>query len=161
MNKQIYLKIFQFIPQNFHSFLSAKQNDLHFLPVPKNCAELYNCGQKTSGVYKINPDGNGLFSVYCDQATNGGGWTVIQKRLDGSTDFFRGWSEYKHGFGNLKREFWLGLDRIHRLTHQQRYKLRVDLEDWDRKTAYAVYGLFGVADEKNKYKLSLGSYAGE
>ena len=81
--------------------------------------------------------------------------------MDGSTDFFRGWSEYKRGFGNLKKEYWLGLDKIHRLTHQQKYKLRVDLEDWNRNTAYAVYSLFGVADEGNKYRLTLGSYAGE
>ena len=85
----------------------------------------------------------------------------MQKRMDGTTDFYRGWSEYKNGFGNIKGNFWLGLDKIHRLTHQQSYKLRVDLEDWDRKTAYAVYSLFGVADEKNKFKLSLGTYSGE
>ena len=123
----------------------------------KNCADLYKCGHKKNGVYKINPDGKGAFNVFCDQTTAGGGWTVFQKRLDGSVNFYRGWSEYKNGFGNLNGEFWLGLDKIYRLTHQQHYKLRVDLEDWNRKTAYAVYSLFGVANEGNKYKLSLGS----
>jgi hypothetical protein len=33
---------------------------------------------------------------------------VFQRRLDGSTDFFRGWAHYKNGFGKLRREFWLG-----------------------------------------------------
>lgn len=126
----------------------------------KNCADLYKCGQKKNGVYKIDPDGKGAFDVFCDQTTAGGGWTVFQKRLDGSVNFYWGWTEYKNGFGNLKGESWLGLDRIYRLTHQQHYKLRVDLEDWNRKRVYAVYSLFGVANEGNKYKLSLGSYSG-
>ena len=125
----------------------------------KNCAEVYKFGNKISGVYKIDPDGLGEFEVYCDQQTAGGGWTVFQKRKDGSVDFYRGWDEYKQGFGDLKGEFWLGLDKIHRLTKSSSNKLRVDLEDADGRTAFAEYNSFGVADEENKYRLSLGSYS--
>jgi len=127
--------------------------------VYKNCADLYKAGQRISGVYSINPDNAGAFDVYCDQTTAGGGWTVIQKRLDGSVDFYRGWDDYKRGFGNLNGEFWLGLDKIHRLT-KQRSRLRVDLEDTAGKTANAEYDFFGVASERSKYKLSLGTYSG-
>ena len=67
--------------------------------------------------------------------------------------------DYKRGFGNLSDEFWLGLDKIHRLT-KQRSRLRVDLEDTTGKTAYAEYDFFGVASERSKYKLSLGTYSG-
>ena len=59
---------------------------------------------------------------------------MFQKRLDGSVDFYRSWTEYKRGFGNLAGEFWLGLDSIHRLTTSGSYKLRVDLEDFDGNT---------------------------
>ena len=99
--------------------------------------------------------------MYCDQKTAGGGWTVFQKRLDGSVDFYLGWDDYKRGFGNLNGEFWLGLDKIHRLT-KGRSKLRVDLEDFDNQTAYAEFDSFAVGDEQSKYKLEcLGQYAGK
>ena len=99
----------------------------------KNCAEVYKSGNKISGVYKIDPDGLGGFEMFCDQQTAGGGWTVFQKRKDGLVDFFLGWDNYKRGFSDLKGEFWLGLDKIHRLTKSSSNKLRVDLEDFDGK----------------------------
>ncbi|XP_031573025.1 fibrinogen C domain-containing protein 1-like [Actinia tenebrosa] len=128
--------------------------------VPKNCAEVLKCGGKKSGIYKIKPDSKAAFKVYCDQKTNGGGWVVIQKRKDGSVNFFRGWTDYKNGFGALKGEFWLGLDKIFRLTHQTRNRLRVELEDTKGNTAYAEYSFFAVSSEPNKYRLSLGTYSG-
>ena len=135
-------------------------NFVIFFLIGKNCAELYKSGQRTSGVYTIDPDGSGTFDVFCDQTTAGGGWTVFQKRLDGSVNFYRGWADYKNGFGNLNGEFWLGLDKINRLT-KTKNRLRVDLEDTTSKTAYAEYDMFAVTSERTKYKLSLGSYNGK
>ena len=128
--------------------------------IKRNCAELYNFGYKSSGVYTIDPDGSGAFDVFCDQRTAGGGWTVFQKRLDGSVNFYLGWADYKNGFGNLSGEFWLGLDKLHRLTISDWNKLRVDLADTDGDKAYAEYELFAIASEKTNYKLSLGTYSG-
>ena len=98
--------------------------------------------------------------MFCDQKNVGGGWTVVQKRLDGSVDFHRNWSDYKNGFGELNGEFWLGLEKIHRLTKSPS-KLRVDLEDFDGKTAYAEYYMFVVATESKKYQLSVRNYSGK
>ncbi len=98
--------------------------------------------------------------MFCDQTTAGGGWTVFQKRLDGSVDFYRDWTDYKSGFGNLNGEFWLGLDKIHRLTQSENGKLRVDLKDWEGDTRFAEYDSFAIGDEASKYSLSLGSYSG-
>ena len=111
-------------------------------------------------MYKIDPDDLGEFEVFCDQKTAGGGWTLFQKRQDGSVEFFRLWNDYQLGFGNLNGEFWLGLDQIHRLTLSSS-KLRVDLEDLENKTAFAEYSSFAVANETEKYKLSLRGYSGE
>ena len=126
----------------------------------KSCAGLYNAGKTSSSVYTIDPDGSGAFDVFCDQTTAGGGWTVFQKRIDGSVDFYRDWADYKKGFGNLNGEFWLGLDNIHRLTNSDTFKLRVDLEDWEGETRFAVYDMIAIRDEVSKYRLSLGSYSG-
>jgi len=98
--------------------------------------------------------------VFCDQTTDGGGWTVFQKRLNGSVDFYVYWSDYKVGFGDLNGEFWLGLDKIHRLTSDNNSMLRVDLEDFEGNTAYAEYNMFGVMSENDMYKLNLGRYSG-
>ena len=85
---------------------------------------------------------------------------MFQKRLDGSENFYRGWAQYKHGFGPVTGEFWLGLDKIHRLTSSGNYKLSVDLEDFDGNTHYAQYVSFKVGSEAEKYQLSIGNYEG-
>ena len=128
----------------------------------KNCAEIYkSAGKSTDGIYTIKPGNMTAFEVFCDQTTAGGGWTVFQRRLDGSVDFYRNWSDYKHGFGDVYGEFWLGLDKIHRLTSDNNSMLRVDLEDFKGNTTYAEYNIFGVMSEKDKYRLILGFYSGK
>ena len=88
-------------------------------------------------------------------------YEVLQRREDGSVDFYLYWDDYKRGFGDLNGEFWLGNDYIHQLTRSREYELRVDLEDFDGNTAYAKYSTFSIGDEMNKYKLNLGSYSGD
>ena len=85
---------------------------------------------------------------------------MFQKRIDGSVDFYRDWADYENGFGDLKGEFWLGLDKIQRLTSSDTFKLRVDLEDWEGEIKFAEYDMFAIGDESSKYRLSLGSYSG-
>ncbi|XP_028391622.1 ryncolin-1-like [Dendronephthya gigantea] len=94
-------------------------------------------------------------------STDGGGWTVLQNRYDGSQDFYLGWSDYKAGFGNLSGEFWLGLDKLHRLTKSGENVLRVDLMDFNGTEAFAKYGDFSVSDESGKYRLAIGNYSGD
>ena len=86
---------------------------------------------------------------------------MFQRRLDGSVDFYRKWYDYKQGFGDMNGEFWLGLDKIHRLTSNNNNILHVDLEDFDGHTRYAEYNMFGVMNENHKYKLILGDHSGK
>ena len=82
---------------------------------------------------------------------------MVQKRMDGSVDFNRTWDDYKHGFGNLVGEFWLGLDKINRLTRNKtKNKLRIDLGVKTGKTVHPEYGWFGIGTETAKYRLYLG-----
>ena len=92
--------------------------------------------------------------------TDGGGWTVFQRRQDGSVDFYRSWIDYENGFGNLTGEFWLGLGKINRLTKEQSNTLRVDLGDFDGNTRYAQYTTFSVGDNTTEYTLTVGGYSG-
>ncbi|XP_030062696.1 fibrinogen C domain-containing protein 1 [Microcaecilia unicolor] len=133
---------------------------------PRDCYDIYVNGQQDSGIYSIFPTHYPSgFQVYCDMSTDGGGWTVIQRREDGSVNFFRGWEAYRDGFGRLKGELWLGLKKIHTLTIQGNYELRVDLEDFENSTAFAHYGTFGVGlfsvdPEEDGYPLTISDYSG-
>ena len=115
---------------------------------------------RTSGIYTVNPDGQQPFAVFCDMETAESGWTVIQRRSDGSVDFFRNWFDYKVGFGVLGNEFWLGNDKIHRLTKRKDMMIRFDLEDFDGKTALAEYRQFYIDGESDNYTVHVSGYSG-
>ena len=92
--------------------------------------------------------------------TEGGGWTVFQRRQDGSIDFYREWNDYRRGFGNIGVEFWLGLDYLHWLLSLSENELRVDLGDGKGSRSYAKYSTFNVGDESTEYVLSVSGYSG-
>ncbi|XP_063442734.1 ryncolin-1-like [Mytilus trossulus] len=86
---------------------------------------------------------------------------VIQRRQDGSTDFYRDWLDYKNGFGDLSGEYWLGNDNIFNILNGKSYSLRFDLEDWSGERRYAQYETFSIADESAEYQLTLAGYSGD
>ncbi|XP_056001391.1 fibrinogen C domain-containing protein 1-A-like [Ostrea edulis] len=110
------------------------------------------------GVYSISVTDKKK-TVYCDMTTDGGGWTVIQKRQDNSTDFYRTWAEYKEGFGDPSKNYWIGNDAIHYLTKTNQ-ELRVELLSFDDEKAYALYSTFQVGNESSKYRLTVSGYNG-
>ncbi|CAH1252210.1 TNR [Branchiostoma lanceolatum] len=130
---------------------------------PQDCQDILDNDETTpSGVYMVYPRDNlGGFLVYCDMDTDGGGWTLFQRRQDGTVDFYRDWADYKTGFpSNLNGEFWLGNDNLYRLAVQKVYRLRVDMEDVEGNTAYAAYDTFAISPESQNYTLHIGTYSG-
>lgn len=122
--------------------------------VYKDCAEVYKNGQKLDGIYKIDPDGEGAFDVYCYQKKGRGGWTVFQRKYGDSIDFNRDWIDYKNGFGDLSGDFWLGLDKVHRLTKNNNYTLRMYWKIGEPKQS-SVFDHFAVESEETRYRLKV------
>nr|XP_011448079.2 ryncolin-1 [Crassostrea gigas] len=147
-----------------HYRLTGKHiNKLLRLQKQRDCAFILKTIPNTkgrNGVYTIYPDMKTKKLVYCDMTTDGGGWTVIQRRMDGSVNFYRSWQTYKDGFGKPQGEYWLGNEDIHLLTSKTKQELRVDLQKFSGEKAYAKYSRFTVGSESEKYKLSVGGYSG-
>ncbi|XP_066924032.1 fibrinogen C domain-containing protein 1-like [Clytia hemisphaerica] len=131
----------------------------------RDCKEHYLQGERTNGLYRINLNTYGIVvPVFCDQTTDGGGWTLLQRRVDGSTNFFRNWETYKEGFGQLQHEHWLGNDNLHLLTAQSVLtgsEVRFDLQVKDSTSwKYAKYSSFHIDGESNAYQLHINGHTG-
>ncbi|XDV16676.1 hypothetical protein PO909_016278 [Leuciscus waleckii] len=135
----------------------------HDEEMPFDCSDLYKAGETHSGIYTIYPAWDIPFWVYCHMISDGkdednGGWTVIQRRMDGSVNFYRPWNQYKRGFGNVEGEYWLGLENMYQLTRKKKYMLRVDLEDFEGNKVFALYSSFSVDCEMDGYKLHVSGF---
>uniref|UniRef100_A0A1A8JL17 Microfibrillar-associated protein 4 n=1 Tax=Nothobranchius kuhntae TaxID=321403 RepID=A0A1A8JL17_NOTKU len=129
--------------------------------LPVDCSDILQQNKnQPSGVYTIYPIGStSAVEVYCDMPAAGGGWTVFQRRLDGSVNFYRPWNQYKRGFGNAAGEYWLGLENIYQLTRLQNYELMVDLEDFEGNKKFALYSSFKVDSESEGYRLQVTGFS--
>ncbi|CAH0383554.1 unnamed protein product, partial [Bemisia tabaci] len=130
-----------------------------------SCLDIWNAGMKTSGVYYLQIRGTTFWylKVFCDQETADGGWTLIQRRDDFDDpreNFNRDWADYKNGFGDPTKEFWLGNENIYMLTNNEEYMLRVELEDFEGNKRYAQYSHFKIYSENDYYKLEIDGYEG-
>lgn len=129
--------------------------------IPRNCYDINNCN---NNIYNIQAPqySNESFPAVCDLRTEGGGWTVIQQRKDGSENFYRNWNDYVEGFGNISGEFFIGLRKLHALTslEEQPQELYIILQDFEGERKYAKYGEFKVDSEETDYTLHVGQYSG-
>ncbi|XP_049548315.1 fibrinogen-like protein 1 [Anopheles darlingi] len=117
---------------------------------------------KVSGKYKIRVNNESAsFEAYCNQQQVGGGWMVIQQRWDGTENFNRNWTDYWLGFGEVDREHWLGLERIHQFTKKHNCELLVELIDFNSTFKHAWYDSFAIGSAAEGYNLkTLGTYKG-
>ncbi|XP_063224737.1 protein scabrous [Bacillus rossius redtenbacheri] len=119
--------------------------------LPQDCADA-----PARGLALIAPGPGGPLVAACDPQ----GWTVVQRRVDGSQEFNRNWADYAAGFGSPAGEFWLGNEALHRLTADNCSSLRVELKDIYGKAWLAEYSEFGVAARADGYRLHVAGYRG-
>ncbi|XP_030238867.1 angiopoietin-related protein 1-like [Drosophila navojoa] len=137
--------------------LRDQKNEKRLEYLPKSCDRC----KDYSGRATVEVNGLSPFTVSCDSNIAGSGWTVIQRRIDGKVGFYRNWDEYKHGFGDFNREFWIGLQKLHKMTNEKRYELYIHLIDQDNEQRYARYDNFKIGSEDTNFKLiSLGTHTG-
>lgn len=130
-----------------------------------DCSDVKASGNITSGVYRLHVDHQNrryYADAFCNMTTGSGpSWTVFQRRKDGNEDFYREWDDYKDGFGNPSGEFWLGNEFLHLLTTKRKYRLRIDLEDFEGKWRSAEYSTFSISSSADKYRLIVSRYPGD
>ncbi|KAL3885207.1 hypothetical protein ACJMK2_025295 [Sinanodonta woodiana] len=145
--------------QTYNVASSTCQND--YIGKPRDCQDIYQMGFTKTGGYIIYPKRHpkGIY-VRCDMDTAGGGWTVIQRRVNGNVDFYREWFDYKKGFGDPNGNLWLGNDYIHDLTSDSDYQLRINLAVSETNISFAVYDTFSVGNESSGYILIVKGYSG-
>ncbi|XP_055943401.1 techylectin-5A-like [Argiope bruennichi] len=127
-----------------------------------DCSELLENGRNKSGIYILWPrefPTERPLKAYCDMETDGGGWTVIQRRgtFPFQLDFNKDWERYKNGFGKLTEEFWLGNENI-RVLCLRGCKIRFDLQDGEGVTFFAVYEDFSLSS--TNYRIDISGYSG-
>ena len=104
-------------------------------------------------------------TVYCDQDTYGGGWTVFLRNKHSLVTFDKNWNEYKSGFGNIEYDFWLGNEYLHNITtlhnsHSSKTaELYVSIIDLNNKIYYAKYNNFAILSEASKYTLHVSHHS--
>lgn len=131
--------------------------------LPLDCKDLYMNGLRKSGVYTIYPwersDPNCRpLQAYCDMETEGGGWTAIQRRVNGEESFNRNWTEYKLGFGTPYGGYWIGNDAIRQLTFGRNSSLRVTITPMDGGVVSSrMYHQFYIDGEDQNYRLQIAN----
>jgi len=132
----------------------------------RHCADHFKYADaRENKAYRLklsyNETTNVSFTAFCDMTTDGGGWTVIQRRV-GSTSFERNWNEYKLGFGDTSSptaDLWLGNDHLYELTSwtPDTMTLRIDISDCAGVNAFEVYSSFKVESMDTNYTLRVGT----
>uniref|UniRef100_A0A0K8R7P1 Putative ficolin/ixoderin n=1 Tax=Ixodes ricinus TaxID=34613 RepID=A0A0K8R7P1_IXORI len=128
-----------------------------------SCAQLKREGNDESNDYLINP--HNIFYVWCDMDTDGGGWTIIQRRSkdeEGEDKFEKSKEEYEKGFYGGVSSYWIGNENLHLLTNfpNNEQVLRIELTRQDGNNINVEYDQFKVGSKADEYELSIGKYKG-
>uniref|UniRef100_A0A6B0V970 Putative ixoderin b5 n=1 Tax=Ixodes ricinus TaxID=34613 RepID=A0A6B0V970_IXORI len=130
-----------------------------------SCSQIQMRERSGSGEYQIYPR-NDPVEVQCDMDSDGGGWTVIQRRTEyeHQNDYFeREFKDYERGFETTGSGFWIGLENLHALTSfpNNQQALRIELKrKGEEKPTELLYHKFIVGSKAEHYKLTIDEYDG-
>jgi len=140
------------LSERSNQLLECRETEANF---PDSCPS-----GSPNGIYQIKPRGMEPFKVPCVSSPSG--WSVILRRFDGSENFDRNWTDYKNGFGNVRGEFFIGLEKLHQMTNARPHELYIKLGKVNGSKSYAQYDDFRIGNEEESYELkSVGIYSGE
>ncbi|XP_059152134.1 fibrinogen-like protein A [Physella acuta] len=135
-----------------HQVSVGKNTIVENIPRYKSCSDVTNPTSPRQLIRLYN----GLV-VMCDTVTDGGGWTIFQRRITGDLGFNRNWAEYKEGFGDYgDGEFYLGNENIHCMTSNGVYNMRTDVKWLGNDYAFNFTG-FRLANESKNYAFIVSS----
>ena len=137
---------------------------------PKDCYDLkcYRVSNAQDGPHTIYPSRSNLTSlpVSCDQETDGGGWIMYQRRVDGTFNFTRNWEEYKYGFGDHgdnTTELWMGNEHVYQVLmsygSSTKWELRIEADAFDGTSCWVVASNVGMYNETRRYAMYWDSVA--
>ena len=134
---------------------------------PKDCYYLkcYRVSKAKDGPHTIYPSKPGLSSlqVSCDQETDGGGWIMYQRRVDGTVNFTKNWVAYKDMFGNHgdnTTELWLGNENVYQLLQSYgstQWEMRIEVDAFDGSGCWVVASNFRMNNEAHRYSMNWDS----
>ena len=143
---------------NAHDDLNHYSTHPFTAPI-RSCCDLriFPPDRVPTGVYKMRIGTFLRAKIYCNMTTDGGGWIVLQRnRIDSQLSFNKNWREYQEGFGDLKIDFWAGLEFMHILTQRGQWEMRVDYQKYDKTWTYLHYNNFSVGSASEEYPLTVG-----
>ncbi|XP_017859068.1 PREDICTED: fibrinogen-like protein 1 [Drosophila arizonae] len=161
-NKDELIAMLRIKTLNEQERIAELEKKLAELKQSSNKCQTSSCLCKSTELHEIKLPGRQAFQVSCDSSLVDPGWTVILRRIDGKVDFNRNWREYQQGFGDLRGEFFIGLDKLHQITNSQRHELYIYLRNEHNETRFARYDNFLIADDNDSFRIkSLGVYSGD
>jgi ficolin len=84
-----------------------------------------------------------------------GGWTIVQRRFVGDVSFNQSYTEYIQGFGGVRGDYWLGLEKMHVLSTLpgSTSSLRIDVQQYSGTRGYQLYHNVSVDNANSGYVL--------
>ncbi len=125
-----------------------------FIAAWMDCQSASNSDKK-SGIFFLQPKPTLRFRGFCNSTKANSSWLVIQRKTS-HIAFSNTWKEYKHGFGDLNSDYWLGLEKLHQITTLATTALLISYRESGSQPVVAEYESFKISNEATGYNLTLG-----